>query len=185
MSATIVQEPKESTMWKCVKCHEQVEDSFDVCWNCGASRDGTEDPSFQRVEDDRETPRRAAAEEGAITAKPRRAPKAAPPLIVTTGNEVAGHAIASYLGVVRGIVVRSPGIVQGFLGGLQTIVGGNIETYAEVCEAAREEAYQRMIQHAHEKDADALIGMRYDATEFAQGVTEVLAYATAVKLARR
>jgi uncharacterized protein YbjQ (UPF0145 family) len=105
-------------------------------------------------------------------------------MIVTTGNEVAGHAIASYIGIVRGIVVRSPSIAQGFLGGLKQIVGGNIESYAEVCEGAREEAYQRMVQHAEERGADAVIAMRYDATEFNQGVTEVLAYGTAVKLAR-
>jgi uncharacterized protein YbjQ (UPF0145 family) len=104
-------------------------------------------------------------------------------MIVTTGNEVSGHSIAGYIGIVRGIVVRSPSIAQGFLGGLQQIVGGNIESYGEVCEAAREEAYQRMVQHAQERGADAVIAMRYDATEFSQGVTEVLAYGTAVKLA--
>ena len=105
-------------------------------------------------------------------------------MIVTTGNEVAGHSIASYIGIVRGIVVRSPSIAQGFLGGLKQMVGGNIESYAQVCEAARDEAFQRMVQHAQERGADAVIGMRYDATEFTQGVTEVLAYGTAVKLAR-
>ena len=105
-------------------------------------------------------------------------------MIVTSGNEVSGHSISKYLGIVRGIVVRSPNIAQGLLGGLKQIVGGNIESYAEVCELAREEAYQRMVQHAQERDADAIVGMRYDATEFAQGVTEVLAYGTAVKLVR-
>jgi uncharacterized protein YbjQ (UPF0145 family) len=105
-------------------------------------------------------------------------------MIVTTGNEIAGHTIASYIGIVRGIVVRSPSIAQGFLGGLKQMVGGNIESYAKVCEAAREDAYERMVEHAEEKGADAIISMRYDATEFAQGVTEVLAYGTAVKLAR-
>jgi uncharacterized protein YbjQ (UPF0145 family) len=104
-------------------------------------------------------------------------------MIVTTGNEIAGHAIANYVGIVRGIVVRSPSITQGFLGGLKQMVGGNIESFAQVCEAAREEAYERMVQHARERGADAIIGMRYDATEFNQGVTEVLAYGTAVKLA--
>jgi uncharacterized protein YbjQ (UPF0145 family) len=103
-------------------------------------------------------------------------------MIVTTGNEIAGRSIAGYIGIVRGIVVRSPSIAQGFLGGLKQIVGGNIESYAEVCEAAREEAYQRMVRHAREKGADAVIGVRYDATEFSQGVTEVLAYGTAVTL---
>lgn len=103
-------------------------------------------------------------------------------MIVTTGNEVAGRAIASYIGIARGIVVRSPSITQGFLGGLKQIVGGNIESYAAVCETAREEAFRRMVAQARERGADAVIGMRYDATEFAQGVTEVLAYGTAVKL---
>jgi uncharacterized protein YbjQ (UPF0145 family) len=106
-------------------------------------------------------------------------------MIVTTGNEVEGRPIAKYVGIVRGIVVRSPSIAQGFLGGLKSIVGGNIESYATVCEEARVEAYRRMVKHAEEKGADAIIGMRYDATEFAQGVTEVLAYGTAVQLGGR
>jgi uncharacterized protein YbjQ (UPF0145 family) len=105
-------------------------------------------------------------------------------MVVTTGNEVTGHTIATYIGIVRGIVVRSPNIAQGLLGGLKQIIGGNIESYAAVCEDAREEAYERMVRHAQERGADAVIGMRYDATEFSQGVTEVLAYGTAVKLAR-
>jgi uncharacterized protein YbjQ (UPF0145 family) len=105
-------------------------------------------------------------------------------MIVTTGNEVTGRSIASYVGIVRGIVVRSPNIAQGFLGGLKQIVGGNIESYAQVCESAREDAYRRMVEHARDRGADAVIGMRYDATEFTQGVTEVLAYGTAVKLAQ-
>jgi uncharacterized protein YbjQ (UPF0145 family) len=102
-------------------------------------------------------------------------------MIVTTGNEITGRSIRSYLGIVRGIVVRSPTIGQGFLGGLKRIVGGNIESYAAVCETARQEAYNRMVQHAEEMGADAVIAMRYDATEFAAGVTEVLAYGTAVR----
>lgn len=105
-------------------------------------------------------------------------------MIVTTGNEVAGRVIASYLGVVRGIVVRSPNIAQGILGGLKQIVGGNIESYAQACETARDEAYQRMVRHAREIGADAVIAMRYDATDFCEGVTEVLAYGTAVTLSR-
>jgi uncharacterized protein YbjQ (UPF0145 family) len=105
-------------------------------------------------------------------------------MIVTTGNEVAGHTITNYLGVVRGIIVRSPTIGQGFLGGLKQIVGGNIESYAQVCETARQEALRRMVEHAEEMGADAVIAMRYDATEFGQNVTEVLAYGTAVKIAR-
>jgi uncharacterized protein YbjQ (UPF0145 family) len=104
-------------------------------------------------------------------------------MVVTTGNTVEGRAVASYLGIIRGIVVRSPSISQGFVGGLKQIVGGNIESYAAVCEAARQEAYERMVQHAEEVGADAIIAMRYDATEFSPGVTEVLVYGTAVTLA--
>jgi uncharacterized protein YbjQ (UPF0145 family) len=103
-------------------------------------------------------------------------------VIVTTTNDVAGYAIAEYLGIVRGIVVRAPNIAQGIMGGLKQIVGGNIESYAVVCEGARREAYDRMVQHAEEMGANAVIAMRYDATEFSQNVSEVLAYGTAVKL---
>jgi uncharacterized protein YbjQ (UPF0145 family) len=103
-------------------------------------------------------------------------------MIVTTGNEVAGRGVTSYLGVVRGIVVRSPNIAQGLLGGLKQIVGGNIEQYARVCEQARQDAFERMVAHAEQLGADALIAVRYDATEFVSGTTEVLAYGTAVKL---
>ncbi len=106
-------------------------------------------------------------------------------MIVTTGNEIESAKIVQYLGVVRGIVVRSPSIGQGFIGGLKSIVGGNIEEFAQVCEAARMEAFNRMVQHAHEVGADAVIGMRYDATEFSETTTEVLAYGTAVKLANK
>ncbi len=106
-------------------------------------------------------------------------------MIVTTGNQVDGYSIGSYLGIVRGIVVRSPDIAQGIMGGLKQMVGGNIESYADVCETGRREAFDRMVQHATAAGADAVIGMRYDATEFANGITEVLAYGTAVKLSRR
>ena len=105
-------------------------------------------------------------------------------MLVTTGNDLPGHRVTEFLGVVRGIVVRSPGIKQGLLGGLKQFVGGNIESYAQVCEQARRDAFDRMVQHAEEVGADAIIAMRYDATEFAQATTEVLAYGTAVKIAR-
>lgn len=105
-------------------------------------------------------------------------------MIVTTGNEITGHQITGYLGIVRGIVVRSPSIGQGLAGGLQSIFGGNIDAFTEVCEHARQDAYNRMLAHAQHLGADAIIGMRYDATEFAQHSTEVLAYGTAVTLRR-
>ena len=104
-------------------------------------------------------------------------------MIVTTSNDVQGHAVGQYLGVVRGLVVRSPNIAQNILGGLKRIVGGNNEQYAQVCETAREEAFQRMVHHALQIGADAIIAVRYDATEFAPSATEVLCYGTAVKLA--
>ena len=84
--------------------------------------------------------------------------------------------------MVRGIVVRATGIGRGIIGGLKSIAGGNIEECTVVCEDARMEAFNRMVQHAHEIGADAIIGMRYDATEFTQGATEVLAYGTAVRI---
>lgn len=103
-------------------------------------------------------------------------------MIVTTANEVEHREIVEYLGIVRGIVVRTPTVFQGIAGGLKSIIGGNIEAFANACEAARQQAYDRMLQHAEELQADAVIAMRYDATGFAQNATEVLAYGTAVRL---
>ena len=106
-------------------------------------------------------------------------------ILVTTGNEIEGQRIARYLGVVRGIVVRSPSIGKAFLGAFKQLAGGNIKEYIDVCEQARHDAYERMLAHAREIGANAIIGMRYDATEFAQGATEVLAYGTAVTVTER
>ncbi len=103
-------------------------------------------------------------------------------IIVTTGNDVSGYSIEQYLGIVRGIVVRSPDVVQRAFGGFKELVGGNIESYASACETARDHAFERMLKHARNLTADAIICMRYDATEFAPGTTEVLAYGTAVKV---
>lgn len=105
-------------------------------------------------------------------------------IVVTTGNEVEGHRVQKYLGVVRGIVVRSPSIGKAFMGAFRSLAGGNIKEYVEVCEAARHEAYRQMLDHARELGAQAIVGMRYDATEFMQGATEVLAYGTAVTIER-
>lgn len=106
-------------------------------------------------------------------------------MIITTGNEVAGYEIVDYLGIVRGIVVRSTGIARGIVGGLRSLGGGNIPEYVAVCEEAREHAYELMVQHATEQGAHAIIAVRYDATEFMQGSTEVLAYGTAVRLEKK
>ena len=105
-------------------------------------------------------------------------------VIVTTGNEVSGFRIHGYLGIVRGVIVRSLSIGAGFVGAFKQLGGGNIQEYVDVCEAARQDAYLLMMQHAERLGAHAVIGMRYDATEFVAGATEVLAYGTAVTLER-
>ena len=101
---------------------------------------------------------------------------------VTTAFELAGYRIKRNLGVVRGIVVRSRSIVGTIGAGLQTIVGGNISLFSSLCEKTRQDAFDLMIQHANEMGANAIIGARYDATEIMNGVTEVLAYGTAVEV---
>lgn len=103
---------------------------------------------------------------------------------VTTAFEVPGFRIKRNLGVVRGIVVRSRSIVGTIGAGLQTIVGGNISLFSKLCEQTRADSFDLMIQHANDLGADAIIGARYDATEIMNGVTEVLAYGTAVTLER-
>ena len=101
---------------------------------------------------------------------------------VTTGTELEGKRITKHLGIVRGITVRSRSIVGAIGAGLQTILGGNITLFETLCEKAREQAYERMVEHAEAIGANGIIGMRYDATEIGGGITEVLAYGTAVVL---
>jgi uncharacterized protein YbjQ (UPF0145 family) len=101
---------------------------------------------------------------------------------VTTAFELPGFRIKRNLGVVRGIVVRSRSIVGTIGASLQTLVGGNISLYTKLCEQTRSDAFNLMIQHASDLGANAIIGARYDATEIMQGVTEVLAYGTAVTI---
>jgi uncharacterized protein YbjQ (UPF0145 family) len=106
-------------------------------------------------------------------------------LIVTTGDAVEGYPVVRYLGIVGGLVVKVPTLRQGIqaLGGaLSGNLQADAEMYAEVCETARAQAYQHMIEHAREVGADAVIAIRYDATEVGDSATEVLAYGTAVKL---
>jgi uncharacterized protein YbjQ (UPF0145 family) len=100
--------------------------------------------------------------------------------MVTTNIELSGYRVVKNLGVIRGITVRSRSLFGNIAGGLQTLVGGKISIYAELCEKTREEAFQLMMQHAAERGANAVISMRYDANEVIGGVTEVLAYGTAV-----
>ncbi len=105
---------------------------------------------------------------------------AVPHSMVTTAFTLDGYRIVRNLGLVRGIIVRSRSIVGTIGAGLQTLIGGNITLLTNLCEQTREHAFDLMLQHAAELGANAVIGMRYDATEVMQGVTEVLAYGTAV-----
>ena len=105
---------------------------------------------------------------------------AVPNHMVTTAFDLFGYRIVRTLGIVRGITVRSRSLVATLGGALHTIVGGNITAFTKLCEIARAEAFEIMTQHAGETGANAIIGMRYDATELFGGVTEVLAYGTAV-----
>jgi uncharacterized protein YbjQ (UPF0145 family) len=102
------------------------------------------------------------------------------PKLVTTAFELPEHRTVSNLGVVRGIVVRSRSIVGNLGAAVQTLFGGNITLYTELCENARQDAFRLLMQHAAEAGANAIVGVRYDANEVAAGVTEVLAYGTAV-----
>lgn len=101
-------------------------------------------------------------------------------LWVTTTFGFEGYRITRYLGVVRGITVRSRSVVGNFVGSIQTLVGGNITIYTELCEHARQEAFDLMMEHARQMGGNAVVAMRYDANEVMDGVTEVLAYGTAV-----
>jgi uncharacterized protein YbjQ (UPF0145 family) len=100
--------------------------------------------------------------------------------LITTANQLEGYRITQHLGVVRGITVRSRSLLGNIGGGVQSLFGGKLSIYVELCEKARDEAYQLMLQHANERGANAIINMRYDANEVMQGITEVLAYGTAV-----
>ena len=99
---------------------------------------------------------------------------------ITSANELPGYRIARNVGIVRGIVVRSRSIVGTIGAGLQSLFGGNITLWTELCEITRREAFELMAQHAQDAGGNGVVGMRYDTTEIAQGVAEVLAYGTAV-----
>ena len=102
-------------------------------------------------------------------------------MIVSTTNDIAGHRVVRHLGVVRGIIVRSRSVIGNIGGAIQSVFGGNLSIYTELAERARQEAYSLMVEHAQRQGADAVIAMRYDANEIMDGITEVLAYGTAVK----
>jgi uncharacterized protein YbjQ (UPF0145 family) len=104
------------------------------------------------------------------------------PFAVTTGLEIPGYKVVRNIGVVRGIVVRSRSVIGQFLAGLQTLFGGNITVYTNLCERARLDAYDLMCQQAERHGANAIIMVRYDTTDIMRGVTEVLCYGTAVTI---
>jgi uncharacterized protein YbjQ (UPF0145 family) len=104
--------------------------------------------------------------------------------MTTTANSLEGYRVTKTLGVVRGITVRSRSVLGTIGASLQTLIGGNITLLTELCETARQEAFTLMLQHAQEHGANAVIAVRYDATEVMQGVTEVLCYGTAVTVER-
>ena len=101
-------------------------------------------------------------------------------MLVATTNDLAGHRIVRNLGVVRGLVVRSRSIVGNVGASIQSLFGGNMTLYTSLCEQARADAYNLMVEHAQQMGANAVIAMRYDANEVAAGITEVLAYGTAI-----
>ena len=102
--------------------------------------------------------------------------------MVTTAFDLHGFRVVRTLGIVRGLTVRSRSIIGNIGAGVQSLFGGNITLYTELCEKAREEAFEFMLQHAAQMGANAVIGMRYDANEVADGITEVLSYGTAVQV---
>lgn len=101
-------------------------------------------------------------------------------MIVTTTNDVPGHKIVKVIGLVRGITVRSRNIVSNLGGAIQSIFGGRLSVFVKLAESARAEAYEQLVEHANEVGANAIVAMRYDANEITDGITEVLAYGTAV-----
>ncbi|WGJ14448.1 YbjQ family protein [Methylocapsa sp. D3K7] len=101
-------------------------------------------------------------------------------MMVSTTNDITGFKIVRHLGIVRGITVRSRSVVGNFVGGIQSMFGGQIGAYVELAETARQEAFDHMCAHATQGGANAVVGMRYDANDIMDGITEVLAYGTAV-----
>ena len=105
-------------------------------------------------------------------------------MLVATTNDIPGYQITQNLGVVRGVTVRSRSALGNLGGAIQSFFGGNLSIYTSLAEHARQEAYDLLVDHARQAGADAVVGMRYDANEIMEGITEVLAYGTAVKLQR-
>ncbi len=103
-------------------------------------------------------------------------------MLVATTNDLPGYRVTLHLGLVRGVTVRSRSVLGNFAGGIQSVFGGKLSIYVDLAEQARQEAYEHMVEHAREMGANAVIAMRYDANEIMEGITEVLAYGTAVQV---
>ena len=103
-------------------------------------------------------------------------------MLVATTNDLPGYRVIKHLGLVRGITVRSRSVIGNIGGAIQSVFGGKLSIYVDLAETARQEAYQHMVEHAREMGANAVIAMRYDANEIMEGITEVLAYGTAVQV---
>jgi len=101
-------------------------------------------------------------------------------MLTSTTNDIAGHRIVRHIGVVRGITVRSRNVISDAIGGLQSMIGGRVGAYVKLAEEGRQEAFEQLVEHAQAAGANAILAMRYDATEIMPGITEVLAYGTAV-----
>ncbi len=101
-------------------------------------------------------------------------------MIVSTTNDITGSRIVRHLGLCRGVTVRSRSVIGNWFGGVQAVFGGRLGVFAKLAENARQEAYELMVEHAAQAGANAVVGMRYDANEISDGITEVLAYGTAV-----
>jgi uncharacterized protein YbjQ (UPF0145 family) len=104
------------------------------------------------------------------------------PMLVATTNDLPGYRVVAHLGLVRGVTVRSRSVIGNIGGSIQSIFGGKLSIYVNLAEAARKEAYDLLVAHAAELGANAIIAVRYDANEIMEGITEVLAYGTAVKV---
>lgn len=101
-------------------------------------------------------------------------------MMTSTTNEIFGHKVVRHIGVVRGITVRSRNAISDMVGGVQSMLGGRVGAYVKLAEVGRQEAFEHLVEHARAAGANAILAMRYDATEIMPGVTEVLAYGTAV-----
>ena len=101
-------------------------------------------------------------------------------MLVSSSNDIPGYRVVRHVGIVRGITVRSRSVIGNFAGGIQSLFGGKLSVFVNLAETARQEAYDHMCEHAAEQGANAIIAMRYDANEIMEGITEVLAYGTAV-----